>query len=285
MNTTVIDRPAAGVARDERSGGVWDYVSASRLNLWLRCPLAFKLRYIDGVRSPPSPAMFLGRQVHSALEYFYRHWQLGVTLPPEVVVEQLTSSWNEAGDLEHVAFQSHIQSHDLQSLAARLVDQYLHLIPDDEPRPLAVETRLESRLIDPHTGEDLGLPLVGVVDLVLPSADGAVLIDFKTAARCGRPSALLHEIQMTAYSILFRELSGEDESHQEIRQLVKDRGSSVECHRYQAADDQRVHRFFNIVREFIAALRRQQFTFRPHWSCKSCDFHARCSGQVGSAFG
>ena len=38
------------------TGGVWDYVSASRLNLWLKCPLAFQLRYVDGVESPVSPA-------------------------------------------------------------------------------------------------------------------------------------------------------------------------------------------------------------------------------------
>ena len=38
----------------ERSTDVRAYISPSRLNTWLRCPLAFKLRYIDGIRSPPS---------------------------------------------------------------------------------------------------------------------------------------------------------------------------------------------------------------------------------------
>jgi hypothetical protein len=28
---------------DERPGGIWDYISPSRLNLWLKCPLAWKL--------------------------------------------------------------------------------------------------------------------------------------------------------------------------------------------------------------------------------------------------
>ena len=44
----------------DRLGSVWDYVSVSRLNLWIRCPLAFKLRYLDGIRTPTSPALFLG---------------------------------------------------------------------------------------------------------------------------------------------------------------------------------------------------------------------------------
>jgi hypothetical protein len=51
-------------SRDElvtRAGGVFDYVSASRLNLWLKCPKAFKLRYIDGIKTPTSPAVAVSR--------------------------------------------------------------------------------------------------------------------------------------------------------------------------------------------------------------------------------
>ena len=43
-----------------RQGGPGDYVSPSRLNLWLRCPLAFRLKYVDRVELPTSPALFLG---------------------------------------------------------------------------------------------------------------------------------------------------------------------------------------------------------------------------------
>ncbi|MGE3780785.1 MAG: PD-(D/E)XK nuclease family protein, partial [Pirellulaceae bacterium] len=46
----------------DRPNGVWDYISASRLNLWLRCPLAFRLRYIDGIVTPPTASLFLGQQ-------------------------------------------------------------------------------------------------------------------------------------------------------------------------------------------------------------------------------
>jgi hypothetical protein len=44
-------------------GGPWAYISPSRLNLWLKCPLAFKLRYIDGVKTPTTPSLFIGKQV------------------------------------------------------------------------------------------------------------------------------------------------------------------------------------------------------------------------------
>ena len=74
MSIGLFDRPTI----EERPADVWAYISPSRLNLWLKCPLAFKLKYIDGIRQKTSPAFFLGKVVHAALECHYRHRQLGV---------------------------------------------------------------------------------------------------------------------------------------------------------------------------------------------------------------
>ena len=52
-------------------------------------------------------------------------------------------------------------------MSTSLPSTYIAQVPADEPRPLAVEAALEVPLIDPITGEDLGIPLVGIVDLVL----------------------------------------------------------------------------------------------------------------------
>jgi len=77
----------------ERQGGVWAYVSASRLALWLKCPLALRLRYIDGVSTPTNPNMFLGKVVHSGLEYWYRHRQLGIALGAAVPDHVRRARW------------------------------------------------------------------------------------------------------------------------------------------------------------------------------------------------
>ena len=44
---------------------------------------------------------------------------------------------------------------------AELIAAYLHHVRDDEPSPLAVETRLEAPLVDPDSGEDLGIRYSG----------------------------------------------------------------------------------------------------------------------------
>ncbi len=46
-----------------------DFVSPTRLNTWLSCPLKHKLRYVDGIKAPTSPSLFLDSRVHDALHY------------------------------------------------------------------------------------------------------------------------------------------------------------------------------------------------------------------------
>ena len=69
-----------GTDRTRRAGGVWDYISPSRLNCWLACPLKFKARYVDHTKTPTMSSLVLGKAVHHAFEVVYRHRQLGVTL-------------------------------------------------------------------------------------------------------------------------------------------------------------------------------------------------------------
>ena len=47
-------------------------VSASKLQLWMKCPLAYKRRYIDKVPSSPTPSLFFGKVVHDVLDGIYR---------------------------------------------------------------------------------------------------------------------------------------------------------------------------------------------------------------------
>ena len=90
MSTALMTRQPA----PQRQGGVWSYVSPSRLGLWIRCPLAFKFRYIDGIRSPTNANMFIGKMCHSGLETFYRHRQLGITLSAEDVAKRMVDGWD-----------------------------------------------------------------------------------------------------------------------------------------------------------------------------------------------
>ncbi|TVS08767.1 MAG: hypothetical protein EA424_28175, partial [Planctomycetaceae bacterium] len=205
------------VSPDVRPNGIWDYISPSRLNLWLKCPLAFKLRYVDRIRVPPSPALFLGKRVHDALELFYRHRQLDVPLSMEGPVQRIVDTWEEAIEADEMRFESVAAEQALKEQAAGLVRMYLQQLGADDEIPLAVETTLQEPLVDPFSGEDLGIPLLGILDLILDDRDGPLICDFKTAARSAAPFEVTHEIQLSCYSYMYRRASGRDEGGLEIR--------------------------------------------------------------------
>jgi hypothetical protein len=264
----------------ERSTNVRAYISPSRLNLWLRCPLAFRLRYIDGIRSPPSTSMFVGKMVHAGLECYYRHKQAGVMLPVSDVIQRMDACWESLAAEDGVGFKDTAEEAKLRTQSGGLVTAYLTQLPADEPAPTTVETRLEVPLVDPFTGEDLGIPLLGIVDLVVSCDDGPLVCDFKTSARSGGPVEIMHEVQLTAYAYLFRQLSDEFEAGLEIRSLIKTKVPKIEYHRYAARTDAHFRRFFQIVRLYLDDLDRGSFVYRPGFGCMMCDFR---DGPCGAA--
>lgn len=268
MSTNLLTRDSLA----ERAGGVWDYISPSRLNTWLACPLKFKLKYIHGVQTPTSPSMFLGRVVHSALECWYRHRQLGIALPPDDVAGKLLGFWDQAAVNDGVLFESVVEEDASRKQAVDLVSLYLAQVPVDEPKPLAVEAAVEAPLVDPASGENLGIPMVGVMDLVLDDTDGPVIADFKTTARGGEPLEITNEIQLSSYSYLFRHTSQRPESALEIRNLVKTKTPKIETHRYGAREQKHYSRLFSVIRAYLDDLDSGRFVFRPGIGCSMCDF-------------
>ncbi len=264
-----------------RYGGVWDYVSPSRLGCWLTCPLRWKLTYLDGIREPTPPSLFLGRRCHRGLEVHYRHRMLGTPLGPDEVLHRMDAGWEQAAAEENVAFASQAEEAALRRQAGELVRTYLAEIPADEARPLAVESAMEAALVDPRTGEDLEIPLLGIADLVLDAAEGPVVIDFKTTARAAPPLEIAHEVQLTGYSYLFRRTTGRREAALEIRSLVKTRQPKIDVHRYPPRTDAHFRRLFAVVREYLDAIRGGRFSFRPGWSCGICPFRESHCRQWG----
>jgi putative RecB family exonuclease len=248
------------------------YVSPSRLGLWLRCPAAYKRRYIDGVVAPTTPGLFLGKVVHRGLEFYYRYRQDGVRLFPEYVGEHIAKSWEAAVEEECIAFPSTDEERQLLGQAVDLVTTYLRQVPENEPPPMAVEERIEAPLIDPRTGENLGIPLVGVLDLVLDAGDGPVIVDFKTAARSSSQLDVMHELQLSCYSYLLRDVAGESEAGLEIRSLIKTKVPRLQFERYGPREARHFERLFDVIRAYLEAVDSNRYHIRPGIHCSFCDY-------------
>jgi hypothetical protein len=156
-----------------------------------------------------------------------------------------------------------------------LVTAYISEVNIAEEKPLAVEQKYEVPLIDPSTGEDIGLPLVGVIDLVIDGADGPIIVDFKTAASASYNDHQ-HELQLTAYAYLVREAFGLDESELQVRQLIKTKVPKIVTHCFPRRTDEHFERFFGLVREYLDALDKGMYNYRPSWNCSMCDHYGTC---------
>jgi CRISPR/Cas system-associated exonuclease Cas4 (RecB family) len=267
--------------RRSAQGGVFAYVGPSRLNCWIKCPRAFAYRYLEGIKTPTTPGLFLGTAVHWALQVVYRHWQLGIALEAGDVAQRLKESWGSLLAERSMQFDSAAEEQALQGQAVDLVAAYLAHLPADEPRPLAVETALEAPLVDPHTGEDLGIPLVGIVDLVLDGNEGPLIADFKTSARSGEPLEIFHEIQLSSYAYLFRQVARRREAGLEIRSLIKTKQVKIEFHRYPARTEAHFRRLFAVIRDYLDALDSGRFNYRPGPGCSMCDYGEQCARWAG----
>jgi len=238
----------------------------------LSCPLKFKIRYVDGIREPTSPSLFLGKRVHGGLEYFYRHQQDGQHVEAAEVSNHILDTWDDAVGDEKMRFDSHDHEHGLKHQAVGLVKTYLDQRDSDEGFPIAVESPQECPLVDPDTGQDLGIALFGFVDLVLKSPTGLVIVDSKTTVRSGASLEIVHEIQLSCYAYAFRHVYGETEQELQIRSLIKTKTPNVEIHRYPARDDRHFRRLFAVILAYLDDLHSNRFVYRPGWTCSMCNF-------------
>ena len=260
---------------ESQENGLWSYISASRLNLWARCPLAFRFRYIDGIKTPTNANQFLGQVVYAALETYYRHCQIG-SIPIDEDVETFTdAAWQQLTEEEPMTWESSDDVTKCRHQAIDLVRAYTNEYRSQPEKIIAMEASLEAPFVHPTTGEDLGLPLFGVVDLVLDTASSVLLIDFKTSATATLIEQS-HAVQLTLYSLLMQG-NGYDHVETEIRQLVKTKTPKIRAYRFGQRTEDHIRQFFDLCREYLDTVDRGVFNPRPCWSCNLCDYRGLCT--------
>jgi len=101
------------------------------------------------------------------------------------MLSRIDATWEEVALAEQVAFETVADEAEARKQVQALLTAYLSAAPSDDPLPAAVETRLTAPLVDPLSGANLGVPLLGIVDLVLEERTGPLIVGFKRPARAG----------------------------------------------------------------------------------------------------
>jgi putative RecB family exonuclease len=265
-NTAVIAPPDTA----EGSGKVLR-VSPSKLSTWSFCPLKYRYHYIDNVEVPTGGAQFLGSCIHRALESYNRARWLNQKADLPLALATFETAWKER---EKVEFDDAKEESKLCADGEKLLALYLTNYPPDNSKPEAVEVPVDGELIDETTGEVFP-ELNGIIDLV----EGGVIVDFKTTARNMNNDllSLANEVQLTAYSILYRQATGKDEAGLEIRSLIRTKDPSLCVTSISPRKEVHHRRFLNLVRAFVENVRLGNYPPAPSINCMLCDYRRQCA--------
>jgi hypothetical protein len=138
MNTTELEIPRVLPV---------EHLSASSISTYLRCPLRWKRKYIDGEYEAPSGALIMGSAVHAAeAASDWSQIEHGERLSTEETQESFSDEWEDRVEKEEVAW-GWEKPGELKDMGAACVAVYDEQIAP-KLKPVAVER--EIRLQIPH---------------------------------------------------------------------------------------------------------------------------------------
>jgi putative RecB family exonuclease len=242
-------------------------VSASRLNCWLGCRLRFFFRYVQQIPKPPTPALHVGTVVHAVLQA----WNMARWKKQPFRLEQFKGlfdkGWTEQA--EQIDWENEEAAH--KDTAWSLLETYFKGTPiQSNEVPEAVEVPLEADL-SKH-----GLPtLIGVLDLV--RARGRI-VDFKTSGKTPTPDDAIHhhEVQLSCYSVLYRENTGKAETGRELHHLVKTKTPKLVVTQLGPMNQTQRVRLMKMIESYVEGLAREDFVPSAGFQCGRCEFAQEC---------
>jgi len=253
-----------------------DHLSVSQINRFLQCPLSYKFRYIDGIETGIKSASFaLGTAFHAAAEELHRHLMDGGVREPQVYEGLFADALStEFGNFE-VPLKEGESQDTLTQEGGRLIEVYVKYRTSQPGKVLTVEQRIERELVNVQTGEVLGLPFVGFLDLIERDEAGLVVIDLKTAARSYRQTVVDGSIQLTCYALLVL-LETSNPPRLRIDAVVRNKTPKIQRIETTRTEDDLV-RFWALARSVRQAIEAGNFYPNPgNWSCATCEYAEHC---------
>jgi RecB family exonuclease len=169
------------------------YLSVSRLRRFERCPLAFKLHYVDQLEPEPMQALRFGTMLHAVLERLYQ-WALAEKHTGPIQDELALDIYSEE------FIRSGLWGFALYDEGLRILLAYLRDNPMvDHASVLAVEQDFEL-----DVG---GFLVVGKIDRVdRVDAETVEVLDYKTNRAIYTREELDSDLQLTVYAMAARQL-------------------------------------------------------------------------------
>ena len=247
-------------------------VSASRLGLWLTCRLKFYFRYALKIQKPTTPALHTGTTIHAVLQA----WNLARWRKQPFALETYKGLFETGWKDQKSAIDWDGEEDKQRQQAWSMLETFFTETPiKADEKPEAVEVSAEADL------SSHGLPtLIGIIDLVRA---GGRIVDFKTSGKT--PDAGLvthqHEIQLSCYSVLYRDATGRPETGIELHHLVKTKTPKLVITRLAPMIQKQESRLFRLMESYVTGLEREDFVPSPGFHCAGCEFFTECRAWRG----
>ena len=103
-------------------------------------------------------------------------------------------------------------------------------------------------------------------------------MDFKTVGQTPNDEKAIHtnEVQLSGYSILYRDATGKVEGGRELHQLVKTKKPKLIVTQQGPMTQAQQTRLFRQMESYVAGLDRQDFVPSPGMQCSMCSFINEC---------
>ncbi len=249
-----------------------DHLSSSQINLYLQCSLKYKFQYIDQLPKPfKASGLVFGSAIHAVLAWFHKENLNGRIPSLHQLYRIFEADWYGQTIESEIRYKQQESEADLLMLGRGIIALY-HREPLDGVE--GIEIPFTVPLINPKTGEPLGINLEGFIDLL--KEDGTI-VEFKTSLKTMDLKDLV--VQLGAYSYAYQLLHQRPPKLVRVINFIKTKRPRMLVLEASRCDH---GRFFHLAKQVLAGIRAQVFFPRPSYFCSGCEYAAPCQTWQGN---
>lgn len=240
------------------------HLSVTQLKMYLRCPLQYKFRYIDGLKIPPVSALTLGKSIHSALEINYSQ---KIKTKEDLSVNQVKDLFSDLweADVKETLFEEGEKPGQVKDEGIGLITTYHKQVsPTIQPKVVEKEFELSFQNVD--------YTLKGKLDLV---DNQDIIIDHKTTKRSMQEENINTDLQLTCYSLAYRHALGLQEKALRFDVMVRTKNPKIQQISTQRTQED-IDRFLKILAYVSTAIQKSIFYPNENYFCGVCGYRDLC---------
>lgn len=257
-----------------------NYLSMSQVNKYLGCGEAYRQHYIEGKKSPPNVVMIKGSAFHKAAEM--NNLQK-IQTKTDLSVEELQDIASDDLDKRFegpLNYKDEELSSGIDKVKGQAKDQLMTAIPiyhesSKDVMPIATEQEYNIQI------PGIDKPLKAIIDCI--TDDGRV-IDYKVTSRAKTQEMTDSDLQLSAYSLIYRATYGHFpklQFHNFILKSTKKYGDQTEFNLVETHHDETtINPLINTLMAVEKSINQGIFLPAPagSWQCSpnACPYYKQC---------